>query len=138
MRLNLQRVSENVARSPTEDLLDRITVYREGMEPEALELIEAELRHRGVPLAAIEVHEANRRRTMLTEPDGLPMKCARCWRPAVVEVREWYWLWKIVPIFPWRRSYCEEHRPAGIEQSIPLTPDPSPPKGRGESGPRTA
>jgi hypothetical protein len=111
MRLNLQRVSEDVARAPTEDLLDRITVYREGMEPEALELIEAELRHRGVSLAAIEAHEANRRHTMLTGPDRLPVKCACCWRPAVVEVREWHRLWQIVPIFPRRRSYCEEHRP---------------------------
>ena len=112
MRLNLQRVSENVAHSPTEDLLDRITVYREGMEPDALELIEAELRHRGVPLAAIESHEANRRRTMLSGPDGLPVKCACCWRPAVVGVWDWHRLWKIVPIFPRRMCYCEEHRPA--------------------------
>jgi hypothetical protein len=111
MRLNLQRVSEDVARALTEDLLDRITVYRAGMEPEALELVDAELRHRGVPLAAIEAHEAHRRRAMLTGPDGLPVKCERCWRPAVVEVWQWHRLWKIVPIFPRRRSYCEEHRP---------------------------
>jgi hypothetical protein len=115
MKLNLQRVSENVARAPTEDLLDRITVYREGMEPEALELIAAELRHRGVTPAEIDAHEANRRRTMLTGPDGLPVKCALCWRPAVVEVREWHRLWKLLPFFPRRMGYCEVHRPAGIE-----------------------
>jgi hypothetical protein len=112
IKLNLQRVAENIARAPTEDLLDRITVYREGMEPEALELIEAELRHRGVRAAEIEAHEeANRRHTLLMGSDGLPMKCARCWRPAVVEVREWHRLWKLVPVFPRWMYYCEEHRP---------------------------
>jgi hypothetical protein len=111
MKLDLQKVSEDAARAATEDLLDRITVFRAGMEPDALELIEAELRHRGVQPAEIAAHEANRRRTMLTGPDGLPVKCARCWRPAVVEVWDWQRLWKTVPLFPRRMSYCEEHRP---------------------------
>src|SRR5262245_42375371 len=107
MRLDLQRVSEEVARAPTEDLLDRITVYQDGMEPEALDLIDAELRHRGVTLSEIEAHEANRRRTMITGPDRMPVKCAFCWRPAVVEVWDWHRLWKKVPFFPRRMSYCE-------------------------------
>ena len=52
METNLDRVRANVQAASTEDLLDRATVYREGMEPEALDLIEAELRRRGVTAAA--------------------------------------------------------------------------------------
>jgi hypothetical protein len=111
MKLNVQKVSENVARAETEDLLDRATVYGEGMEPRALRLIEDELRRRGVGPAEVEAHEGRRRATMLTGPDGLPVKCERCWRPAVVGVPGWQRLWKLLPIFPRRMYYCEVHRP---------------------------
>src|SRR5258708_7816623 len=56
MELNLDRVRENVRQADTEDLLDRATVYRDGMEPEAILLIEAELRARGVTEADILAH----------------------------------------------------------------------------------
>ena len=117
MKLDLQRVSENVCRASTEDLLDRITVYREGMEPEALDLIEAELRRRGIESVAIDTHAANRQSTMIVASDGFPMKCESCWRPAVVEVWGWHRLWKLVPIFPRRMAYCEEHRPIPSEMT---------------------
>ena len=112
MHFDRERVQSNVRQATTEDLLDRATVYREGMEPEALRLIEDELRRRGVGPAEVEAHAESRRSTMLTGPDGLPVKCARCWRPAVMEEWGWQWLWKLVPIFPRRMRYCEEHRPA--------------------------
>jgi hypothetical protein len=111
MRLDPQRVSEDVARAETEDLLDRATVYREGMEPEALRLVDAELGRRGFGPAELEAHAESRRSTMLTGPDGLPVQCERCRRPAVVEVWDWQRLWKLVPIFPRRMRYCQEHRP---------------------------
>ena len=34
MRFDVERVRQNVQQATTEDLLDRLTVYREGMEPE--------------------------------------------------------------------------------------------------------
>jgi hypothetical protein len=112
MKLNRQRLLENVAQAATEDLLDRVTVYREGMEPEALHLIEAELRRRGVTPAELDAHQAKRQATLLLGPDGLPRKCERCWRPAVVEVWGWQRLWHVLPLFPRRMRYCAEHRPA--------------------------
>ena len=39
MELDLERVRANAQQASTEDLLDRATVFRDGMEPEALEII---------------------------------------------------------------------------------------------------
>jgi hypothetical protein len=113
MRLNLERVRANVRQAATEDLLDRATVYRDGMEPEALDLIDAELRQRGVRAAEVEAHGAARSRTALRGPGGLPVRCRKCYRPAVAEGREWTRLWGLVPLFPRRVAYCAGHRPAG-------------------------
>ena len=41
-----ERVARNAQEATSEDLLDRITVYRDGMEAAAVEIIEAELRRR--------------------------------------------------------------------------------------------
>lgn len=48
MDWDADRVRANARQAPTEDLLERVTVYRSGMEPEAVEIIEAELRRRGI------------------------------------------------------------------------------------------
>src|SRR5437870_2239134 len=42
--MNLNLIRENAAKATAEDLLDRVTVYRAGMEPPALEVLEQELR----------------------------------------------------------------------------------------------
>src|SRR5262249_25099597 len=70
MELDLDRVRTNVRSATTEDLLDRATVYRAGMEPEALDIIEAELEARNVTTAEIRDHEERRRRVMNRLPDG--------------------------------------------------------------------
>jgi hypothetical protein len=44
----LDVVRENARAAPTDDLLDRVTAYRAGMEPEALRVIEEELARRGI------------------------------------------------------------------------------------------
>ena len=49
-------VLANVRQADTEDLLNRITAYRDGMEPEAVAMIEEELRERGVTAAEIAAH----------------------------------------------------------------------------------
>ena len=51
MGFDLRRVAEYIRRADTEELLDRVTVYREGMEPAALDLMEGELDRRGVTRA---------------------------------------------------------------------------------------
>jgi hypothetical protein len=113
MRLDLLRVVENVRRAATEDLLDRATVYRDGMEPEALEVIDAELRARGVGPEELAAHTAGRR----TIPDalGLPLKCRRCRRPAAAFVWDWYRLWGLLPLFPRRSAYCDNHLPPNAQ-----------------------
>ncbi len=67
MEFNIDRVRNNVRASTTEDLLDRATVYREGVEPEALPLILEELRARGVSPEAVVAHEKQRGEVILDE-----------------------------------------------------------------------
>ena len=67
----------------TEELLDRVTVYREGMEPAALDLMEGELDRRGVTRAQIAEHDAKQRAAAIMLPDGTAMRCSFCDRPAV-------------------------------------------------------
>ena len=61
MRLDLKRVAEFIRRAETEELLDRVTVYREGMEPAALDLMEGELDRRGITREMIADHDEERR-----------------------------------------------------------------------------
>jgi len=113
MKLDLERVRGNVREASTEDLLDRATVYRDGMEPEALEIIDGELRRRGVGGAEQAAHEGRRRQALVVGRDGWPLRCRKCPRPAVTVAWEWGKLWWLIPLFPRRVGYCEEHRPGG-------------------------
>jgi hypothetical protein len=110
MNLNLDRVRENVRRADTEDLLNRATVYRQGMEPEALAIIDAELRQRGVGPAELAAHGEQAGARVLKDPDGLALRCHECHKPAVVRAWDWHLLWGLVPVFPRRFQLCEEHR----------------------------
>src|SRR5271154_2856771 len=60
MQFNAERVRDNVRQADTNDLLDRITVYRAGMEPEAVDIIESELFRRGLDGNAIAAHAEKR------------------------------------------------------------------------------
>jgi hypothetical protein len=118
MDFNLDRIRINVRQAGTEDLLDRVTVYRAGMEPAAIDLIEAELHSRGVTPEQIEAHEADRRRTILPSAD-IPFRCSLCDRPAVERAWDWHRLWGILPVFPRVFYYCSEHRPTEVEEERP-------------------
>jgi hypothetical protein len=113
MRMNRDLVRANVRQAATEDLLDRATVYREGMEEEALDIIEQELRGRGISRDAIAEHERKRREGARFDSRGIALKCHRCPRPAVVETWGWHYLWGLLPLFPRRFAWCEEHKPSG-------------------------
>src|SRR5947209_566383 len=102
------RVVKNVRAATTQDLLDRATVYRKGMEPEALEVIEEELRARGVRPEEIAAHAASQR--AVAGAEGLARKCCRCRRPATAVVWGWHRLGGVLPLFPRRFAYCDEHR----------------------------
>jgi hypothetical protein len=109
LEFDADRVRANVRAATTEDLLDRATVYRERMEPEALDIIEAELRRRGLTPEQIEAHA----RSNGPATAGLPHRCSFCDRPAVE--RRWGWErvhWRgflPLPALPHRYYYCAEH-----------------------------
>lgn len=109
-KLNLDRVRARLADADTEELLDRLTVYRDEMEPEALPLVDEELRRRGVSPDEVEAH-ARKRRDILHDSSGHPVRCQRCARPAVVCRWGWHRLWRVLPVFPRRQALCEVHRP---------------------------
>jgi hypothetical protein len=111
MLFDIERVKQNVRKATTEDLLDRVTVYRAGMEAQALEVIEAELRERGVTAQDIEDHDGQRRPETRLLPDGTVAKCTFCARPAVAEGWGWHRMWGILPLFPRFYHYCSVHRP---------------------------
>ncbi len=119
MELDLERVRENVRAATDEDLLDRVTVYRAGMEPAALEIIEAELRRRGHSAEDIDDHAYQRNGVTLWRADGTARSCSECRRPAVDGDWGWHWLrvmaWgkrrRLIPLVPRYLYYCEKHRP---------------------------
>lgn len=106
-----ERVLVNVRQADTNDLLDRATVYRAGMEPEALDIIEAELRERGVTPRDIDAHANQRDCATYLLPDGTVNPCAFCHRPAITHGWGWHRLWGMLPVFPRYEFYCEVHRP---------------------------
>lgn len=109
MELNLEKVRANVERATTEDLLDRATIYRAGMEPEALAIIEDELRRRGLTEADLAAHEEDRGDSLIA-PEGYAWRCYHCERPAVVAIWGWHYLWEFVPVFPRVYRFCNHHR----------------------------
>ena len=110
MKADPQRVLLNVRQATTEDLLDRVTAYRAGMTSEALDMIEAELKDRGVGPEQIETHTQRCRQEILFLPDGIAAKCSFCERPAVARGWSMHRLFGLLPVFPRRFYYCKEHR----------------------------
>ena len=114
-----ERVRDNVRKATTEDLLDRITVYRSGMEPEAIEIIEGELQDRKIYRDQIRAHAEQRNQEVQYWPDGTAVRCSYCYRPAVAEGWGWHWLrfmiWgkrrRILPLMPRFLHYCSQHLP---------------------------
>ncbi|MBX9622374.1 MAG: hypothetical protein K2X82_01020 [Gemmataceae bacterium] len=109
MHFDIRRVAAYVRRADTEELLDRVTVYREGMEPAALDLMEGELDRRGVTRADIADHDEARRATALILPDGTAARCSFCDRPAARRGWGWHRLWGRLPVFPRVFLRCEAH-----------------------------
>jgi hypothetical protein len=120
MEFNLDRVRNNVRSATTEDLLDRATVYRAGLEPEALPVILEELQSRGVSPDAVVAHEEGRFGVMYDE-SGAARQCQHRWcrKPAVTIEWRWHRLFGKVPVFPRKYYLCEDHRsPRGNDRSM--------------------
>jgi hypothetical protein len=122
MLFDLERVKVNARQATTEDLLDRVTVYRAGMEESALEILEAELRARHIGTDEIEAHAERRRQETTFLADGTAVRCSFCHRPTVAEGWGWHRLWGVLPLFPWFYYYCSEHRPDVTSKDDPHRP----------------
>lgn len=109
MRFDATRVLANARAADTDDLLDRVTAYRAGLEPEALDLIEMELRRRNVTPEQI-ADRARQYAGCLRAADGTALMCSWCRKPAFTAAWGWHRLWGRVPIFPERSYFCREHR----------------------------
>lgn len=109
MRFDTTKVLANARAASTEDLLDRVTVFRAGMEPEAIELFEMELHRRGVTPEQVAAH-AEVLRDCLRDISGAALVCSQCRRPALTTAWGWHWLWGKLPVFPRRYRFCDEHR----------------------------
>src|SRR5262249_31370235 len=102
MDFDPQRVVVNARNSNTQDLLNRVTVYRAGMEPEAIPIIESELYDRGVTAAQIQEYRERQDREVIVAADGIALRCSFCHEPAVAEGWNWHRLWGRLPLFPRR------------------------------------
>jgi hypothetical protein len=111
LTFNSERVLTNVRLASTEDLLERVTAFRAELEPEAIDIIEAELDARHVSQAEIAAAAQHWREQGLHLPDGSVARCSLCRRPAVGERLGWHRLFGRVPVFPRWLRYCAEHRP---------------------------
>ena len=111
LEFDAQRVLVNIREATNEDLLDRITVHRVGMEHEAIAMIESELRSRGVSNADINAHAQRRQQEVISSAAGTAATCSYCRSPAVAQGWAWHRLWRVLPVFPRLVRYCERHRP---------------------------
>ena len=109
MDFDLHSVAEHIRSAKTEELLDRVTVYREDMEPAAVDLMENELARRGLTSERIAEHERARRESALVEADGFVKRCAFCDRPAVTRAWTWHRPHARPRLFPQRLNFCEVH-----------------------------
>jgi len=123
MEFDLQRVRANVRNASTEDLLDRATVYRAGLEPAALPVILEELRSRGVTAEAVVAHEGSRQ-PALYDDTGTAITCQRCRKPAVVRQWGWHRMFGKLPVFPRPFYLCNEHRLREDSNECPMNESP--------------
>jgi hypothetical protein len=84
------------------------------MEPEAIDIIEAELRSRGVDQDQIEKYLEQRQGQVVVGPDGIAVRCSFCPNPAVAQGWGWHRLGGLLPVFPRFFAYCEKHRPKAL------------------------
>ena len=114
----LAKVRENARQATTEDLLDRVTVYRGGMEPDAIEVIEADLNGRGVCPGQILAHSESNENVLLDE-NGVALMCSICEQPAIAFEKQFFqpvadFVHGLMggPFFGTRpRTFCKDHLP---------------------------
>jgi len=111
MELNLKKVAEFMRKAEDEDLLDRVTLYRDQMSRRQLDLFENELSRRGYHREEIAAHDADFRSDAIENKDGTVVRCSFCSRPPCGRRAAGTPLGKI-PLFPRFFAYCRNHAPA--------------------------
>lgn len=111
LEFDSDKVAANARAASTEDLLNRVTAYRDQMEAGALFVLEAELHRRGVTAAQILDHGERVKEGALKRADGTVLSCSLCREPAVVGRWGWFKLLGIIPLFPKRLRFCRQHIP---------------------------
>ncbi len=109
MEFDAQKVLANIRSAAVDDLIDRVTVYRAGIEPAALALIEDELHRRGVKTAEMDAYWQRCRQECLFHADGTAKMCSFCRKPAVAQGWGWHRVLGKIPIMPRYMRYCKAH-----------------------------
>ena len=110
MKWDEQKVLANIQAASDDDLLDRVTAFRVGMEAEAIDLIEQELHRRGISAVQIQEWREACQRECLFDAHGIARVCAFCRKPAVAEGWRWHKILGKLPVFPRWMCYCEAHQ----------------------------
>jgi hypothetical protein len=108
LQVDFGSLQKNVASAETDDLLDRVTVYRDELIPEAISLILEELVHRGIRPTDVESYRL-RLGPVLRRDDGTVRVCSFCRKPATASGWGWHYLFKMIPVFPRYLWYCHTH-----------------------------
>jgi hypothetical protein len=109
MEFDPQELLVNIRKADTDDLLDRITAYRPGLEPDAIDMIEQELQRRGIAAERIAEHWEVSRRDYIFHADGTAKMCSFCRKPAVREGWGWHKILGKLPVFPRLMCCCQAH-----------------------------
>lgn len=109
MELDHEKLLENIRKAHTDDLLDRVTAFRVGMEADAVDLIERELHRRDIGAEQIAERREECRRKCLFAADGSAETCSFCRKPAVSEGWGWFKVFWLLPLIPRRLRYCQVH-----------------------------
>ena len=104
-----QKLLAHVQQMEQEELLDRVTVFRDAMRPDAVEVMEAELARRGVGPDEIHQHHRQIRHRVLLDSHGIPLQCSWCERAAVEKREDLHKLWRLIPVAKRVWYYCERH-----------------------------
>lgn len=108
MEFDPDRVRKNASLAETADLLERVTIQRDELEPEALAIIMQELLSRNIRPEAVVNFECLRSQAIY-DSNGNPRLCRYCRRPAIFTQKGWFKLFRFVPIFPITEYCCAAH-----------------------------
>jgi hypothetical protein len=109
MEISPAKLLAHVGQMEQAELLDRVTVFRDALEPDAVEVMEAELARRGIGPEEIHQHYRQIKHRVLRDAHGIPAQCSWCERAAVEMREDFHKLWRLIPVAKRIWYYCERH-----------------------------